>query len=156
MLMTEQKRLSRGLVAALFAAAVFAAGLSACGGGVVDGHVGVDGDTTFTVLMVKELPQSHGVLLPAGVIAFAAGPKPGSSMTEVERLQSVGVAAQHAGCAATAGAQYAVLAGVAPAAVHKAKLMGFRVLGGADRADGAGGAGGAPALHAIDCAAQSL
>ena len=150
MLMSEQKRLLRGGLAALFTTALFAAGLSACGGGFVDGRVGSDGDTALAVLMVKDLPLSHGILLPAGVIAFAAGPKPGSSMTEVERLQSVGVAAQHAGCAATKGAQYAVLAGVAPAAVHKAKLMGFRLLGGADSA------GGAPELHAIDCAVQLL
>ena len=144
MLMTEQKRFSRGLLAALLTTA-----LCACGGGLVDGRVGSDADTALAVLMVKDLPLSHGVLLPAGVIAFAAGPKPGSSMTEVERLQSVGVAAQHAGCASS-GAQYAVLAGVAPAAVHKAKLMGFRLLRGAD------GEGGAPAVHAIDCAVQSL
>ena len=51
---------------------------------------------------------------------------------------------------AWSGAQYAVLAGVALAGVHKVKLMGFRLVGGSDSADGA------PALHAIDCAVQSL
>ena len=144
MLSIKQKRVSRGLVAALVTTA-----LCGCGGG----HIGSDGSDALAILMVKDLPLSHGILLPAGVIGFAPGPQPGSSMIEVERLQSAGVAAEHAGCAATSGAQYAVLAGVAPAAVHKAKLMGFRLL---HDAHGAGGTGGAPALHAIDCATQSL
>ena len=147
MLLIKQKRVSRGLVAALVTTA-----LCGCGGG----HIGSDGSDALAILMVKDLPLSHGILLPAGVIGFAPGPQPGSSMIEVERLQSAGVAAEHAGCAATSGAQYAVLAGVAPAAVHKAKLMGFRLLHGAHDAHGAAGTGGALALHAIDCATQSL
>ena len=147
MLSIKQKRVSRGLVAALVTSA-----LCGCGGG----HIGSDGSDALAILMVKDLPLSHGILLPAGVIGFAPGPQPGSSMIEVERLQSAGVAAEHAGCAATSGAQYAVLAGVAPAAVHKAKLMGFRLLHGAHDAHGAAGTGGALALHAIDCATQSL